>query len=260
MDINEFDPQRKIRGALSLVALASFFAPWGLISEHPRNPISWVGAIGLWVLSIVLTVSVVSDDVPWAWLPPREGTVDEAEAGRVLRREPLLEVQIHPRARANLPCLYGVFGLTASAIVHFGTYLGRELNSDHPLFWVLHIGIFPLFLAFLWRLRAWQSVRRGFLGLKQRQLRWRELRRYFPSWVPVLVMLLFAYVLANFFFSVTHLPPSGSDTVLTDAQAMYMARAFSGHWLIFYSIPALFFAYVPADARPSADDADSTSD
>jgi hypothetical protein len=103
MDINEFDPQRRIRSALSFVALASFFAPWGLISEHPRSPIAWLGAVGLWVLSIVLTVSVVSDSVPWAWLPPRTGTVHETEAGQVSRREPLLEVRIHPRARANLP-------------------------------------------------------------------------------------------------------------------------------------------------------------
>jgi hypothetical protein len=260
MDINEFDPRRKIRGTLSLLALASFFAPWGLVSEHPRSPTSWLGAVGLWVLSIVLTVSVVSDDVPWAWLPPREGGVDESETSQATRREPLLEVRIRPRARANLPCLYGVFGLTASAIVHFGTYVGHGLNPDHPLFWALHIGIFPLFLALLWRLRVWQSVRRGFLGLKQRQLRWRELLRYFPPWVPPLVMLLFAYVLANFFFSVAQLPPSGSDTALTDAQAMYTARAFSGHWLIFYTIPTLFFAFVPSDARPPDDDADSASD
>ena len=172
----------------------------------------------------------------------------------------MLEVQFRPRARANVLSLYGAFGLTASAIVHFGTYIGRGLSPDHPLFWALHIGIFPLFFAFVRRLRAWQSVRRGVFGFKQRQLRWRDLLGYFPPWVPPLVMLLFAYVMANFFLSTAHLPPRGSDTLLTDAQAVYTARAFSGHWLIFYTLPALFFAFVPADAQPPADDADSASD
>jgi hypothetical protein len=172
----------------------------------------------------------------------------------------VLEVQFRPRARANPLSLYGAFGLTASAIVHFGTYIGRGLNPDNPLFWVLHIGSFPLFFAFVWRLRAWQSVQRGHFGFKQRQLRWRELLAYFPPWVPPLVMLLFAYVLLNFFLSTAQLPASDSDALLTEAQAVYTVRAFSGHWLIFYMLPTLFFAFVPADARPPADGPDSAPD
>jgi hypothetical protein len=77
MDINEFDPRRRIRSVLSFLAVAGFFAPWGLISEHPRSPAAWLGAVCLWVLSIIFTVSVVSDAVPWAWLPPHEGAVDD---------------------------------------------------------------------------------------------------------------------------------------------------------------------------------------
>lgn len=178
-----------------------------------------------------------------------------------MRRQPVFEVRLRPHARANLPTLYGALGLAASAIVHFGTYLGRGLNPDHPLFLALHIGIFPLFAAFVWRLRAWQGVRRGFLGFKQRHLRWRALLRYFPPWVPPLVILLFAYVMANFFLSTAHLPATGSETLATDAQtAVYAARAFSGHWLIFYALPTLFFAFVPADARPPADGHDLASD
>jgi hypothetical protein len=170
----------------------------------------------------------------------------------------MLEVSFHPRARANVLSLYGMLGFTASSIVHFGTYLGRGLSSDHPLFWVLHIGIFPLFFVFVWRLRAWHRVRRGIFGLKQRQFRWRELRAYFPAWVPPLVVLLFAYVIANFFLATGHLSQTGSPTPPTDAQpALYMARAFSGHWLIFYLVPTLFFAFAPADARPPADTADT---
>ena len=163
----------------------------------------------------------------------------------------MLEVPIRPRPRANALSLYGTLGLATAAVVHFGTYFGRALNPEHPLFWGLHIAIFPLFFAFVLRLRPWQGAERGAFGLKQRQLRWRELLPFFPPWAAPAVVLLFAYVMANFFLSISHLPPKGSGTLLTDAQAMYTTRAFSGHWLIFYTLPALFFAFVPADARPA---------
>jgi hypothetical protein len=171
----------------------------------------------------------------------------------------MLEVRARPRVRVNALGLYGALGLAISSVVHFGTYAGRGLGPEHPLFWALHVGIFPLFFAFVFRLRAWQSVRRGAFGLKRRQLRWRELLPYFPAWVPPLVVVLFAYVMANFFLSSGHLPSKGAGTPLADAQAVYMARAFSGHWLIFYTLPALFFLFVPSDARPAADASDAAA-
>lgn len=47
---------------------------------------------------------------------------------------------------------------------------------------------------------------------------------------------------------------------MADHKAMYMVRAFSGHWLIFCTLPALFFRFGPSDARPAADapDADAS--
>ena len=51
------------------------------------------------------------------------------------------------------------------------------------------------------------------MGFKEARPQWDELRRYVPGWVP--------------------------------------AFAFSGHWLIFYAMPAIFFTFVPADARPA---------
>jgi hypothetical protein len=167
---------------------------------------------------------------------------------------------VSSRRRANALSLYGALGLAASAIVHFGTYVGRGLSAQHPLFWALHIGIFPLFFVFVFRLRAWSDVKPGMFGFKQNQLRWRELLAYFPPWVPPLVTVLFAYVMANFLLSMGHLPPKGTHAgPPTGAEAVYMARAFSGHWLVFYTMPMLFFTFVPADARPpveSPDDAD----
>ena len=169
----------------------------------------------------------------------------------------MLEVAVRPRVRLNVLALYGALALTIAAVVHFGTYVGRPISASHPLFWLLHVAIFPLFIVFVLRLGAWQGERRGAFGLKQRRLRWGALRPYFPRWVPPLVALLFVYVLGNFFFSVLHMPTKGSRTPLTDAHMVYMVRAFSGHWLIFYTLPALFFAFVPWNARPPVDPTDS---
>lgn len=168
----------------------------------------------------------------------------------------MLEVAARPRARLNVLSLYGGVGLIAAAIVHFGTYAGQQIGASHPLFWLLHAAVFPLFIAFALQVGAWQSERRGAFGLKRRQLRWRALRPWFPRWVPLLVVLLFVYTLANFFSSVLHLPAKGSGTSITDAHMVYMVRAFSGHWLLFYTLPTLFFAFVPWGAKPPVEPTD----
>jgi hypothetical protein len=124
------------------------------------------------------------------------------------------------------------------------------LSAENLLFWLLHIGIFPLFFIFVSRLRAWSSMQPGILGMRQRGLRWRELVPYFPKWVVPLVMVLWAYVFVNFFLSIQHLPAKGSPAGETDP--VFLARAFSGHWLVFYLLPALFFIYVPGEGPPAA--------
>jgi hypothetical protein len=166
------------------------------------------------------------------------------------------EVSAEPRVRLTFLAVYGLLGLAVAAAVHLGTYVGRGLDPDHPLFWLLHVGLFPPFFVFVFRLRAWTSARRGAFGLKQQALRWRELLPYFPAWVIALVSLLFFYTMANFLLSIGHLPTKGSGVPLTGAQSVYMVRAFSGHWLLFYALPALFFTFVPQDARPISASAD----
>ena len=164
----------------------------------------------------------------------------------------MLDVPYQRRARRNGLTVYGAIGFTVSALVHFGSYIGHTIHPENPLFWLLHIGIFPLFFAFVFRLRAWQATRRGMFGFRQAQLRWRELLAYVPMWVPPLVALLFAYVMVNFFVAMSHLASGGTTSGPSSTEALYTVRAFSGHWLIFYALPTLFFAFVPADARPAS--------
>jgi hypothetical protein len=162
----------------------------------------------------------------------------------------MLEEAFRPRARLSAMAAYGAIGSTMAVTVHFNTYVGRGLRETNPLFWLLHIGIFPLFFIFVFRLRAWSDVRPGAFGIRTRGLRWRELLPYFPRWVAPLVIVLWAYVFVNFFLSIQHLPPRGSPAGETDT--VFLTRAFSGHWLVFYLLPTLFFMYVPSDVPPAA--------
>ena len=163
----------------------------------------------------------------------------------------MLDLPYKPHARANAFALYGAAGFTIAALVHFGSYVGHTIRPENPLFWLLHIGIFPLFFALMVRLRAWQASRRGIFGFPRARLRWRELMAYVPGWVPPLVVLLFAYVMVNFLLATSHLPSRGVAGAESPEEAIYTVRAFSGHWLIFYALPSLFFTFVPADARPA---------
>jgi ABC-type branched-subunit amino acid transport system permease subunit len=149
-----------------------------------------------------------------------------------------------------------MIGFAAAAVVHFGTFAGSPIRPAHPLFWGLHFGVFPLFILMVLRLRAWQGESRGALDIAGRRLRWRELRPWFPSWATTLGILLFAYAAVNF-LAASHLGRSAQAVAsrgaqLPPEQAGYVMRAFSGHWLVFYGLPTLFFLFVPAAARPAS--------
>lgn len=152
-----------------------------------------------------------------------------------------------PRLRARLTPwgAYAAVLFLASAVVHAGTYLGYSLSPNTSLFFGLHVGIFPVFIALVRQSRSWHGERSGPFGLRYPRLDWREWRPFLPTWAPRLVAILWAYAIANFLFAWVHLPSRAATAVLTDAQTRYLARMFSGHWMVFYSLPLLFFTYVP---------------
>lgn len=172
---------------------------------------------------------------------------------------PMSDTYVVPQARLTPIGLYGLVGLAIAMAVHASTFTADPMSPEHPLFWILHVGIFPLFFAMLLRLRVWSERIPGRVGRASSRLRWRELRPYFPQWTVTLGAILFAYALVNFLLSVSHLPPShrGPHVPVTLEQARYTVRAFSGHWMIFYAVPAMFFAFVPSAARPAESSATS---
>ena len=156
--------------------------------------------------------------------------------------------EFRARARVTGWGVYAALFLLMSAVVHAGTHVGSGRSPGAPLFIGLHLGIFPVFIALLLRSRSWQRQRSGPFGLSYRQLDWREWQPFLPAWAPGVVAILGAYAFANFFFAAVHLPLRGTSAVQTHDQSVYMARMFSGHWLVFYALPLLFFTYVPQDS------------
>lgn len=154
-----------------------------------------------------------------------------------------------PQWRTSPLALYGLLGIGTAAIIHFETYFGLSIDLKDPLFFVVHIAIFPLFIAFVLRARRWSG--RVSLFNRSEPSHLRELLRFFPLWVYPAVLILFLYTALNFSLSARHLSQSSN---LTGTEARYMVRAFSGHWLFFFSIPTIFFGFVPKDARPQASD------
>jgi hypothetical protein len=166
-------------------------------------------------------------------------------------------MRTEPRAHFTPLALVGLTGFAVSLWVHVLTYLGIALQEHTSAVWLLHVGLFPPSFVMVIRLQRWSTgswwFRTGF--------RWRELAAYLPAWAIFSVVGLFGYAFVNFLLATSHLPAGVGATATVESgaatgshlQAVYTARAFSGHWLIFYGLPALFFLYVPANARPDPD-------
>jgi len=153
----------------------------------------------------------------------------------------MAETQVVPRARLTIPSAFALGALLLSAAVHAASFTSTPLRSDHPLFFLLHIGIFPLAGLMMWRLRAWPRESRGVLGYPK------ALSPYFPPGANRLGFVLFVYFLASFVLSFFRLPAHHSGE-LTPDQARFMVRMFSAGWLVFYTQLTFFFLFVPAAA------------
>jgi hypothetical protein len=142
---------------------------------------------------------------------------------------------------------YCLVGAGVSLLVNLLTYVGIATQEYVPLVWGLHLAIFPSFIVFAFRLREWHTG-----SWWHRRLLWREMLRFLPRTVAIGIPLLFAATLANFFTATSHLPNRGVPYQGTDHEtALYTIRAFSGHWVLFFALPAVFFLFVPAGPRRS---------
>jgi hypothetical protein len=157
--------------------------------------------------------------------------------------------------------LAAAIGLVASITVHVLTFFPGPpaVATDNPLFAGLHVGIFAVFgaflLAFRQRFGEWPRTRRHFLSA-------------FPGWARVLIGLAFAYAAVNFMYLLAeqHGLPQVRDGQLVlidhgkfiktltqdeyDLARNHGTRLFSGHWIVFYLIPTLYFLVVAKEDAP----------
>ncbi|MGV8118980.1 MAG: hypothetical protein AB2L14_04365 [Candidatus Xenobiia bacterium LiM19] len=131
-------------------------------------------------------------------------------------------------------------GFTLSLLAHILSFFDVDVQSEYPYVWLLHIGIFVVFIP-------------AILFLKKRRQN-DILARTSPAF-RVLAFALFIYAFFNFFFTIFLLKQGGCNPVSENGtyylknkghivreiseneyekQRAYDVRLFSGHWMIFY--------------------------
>ena len=115
------------------------------------------------------------------------------------------------------------FGLALSFVSHLASLLGGTgpLGGDA---WVLHIGIFVVWIPAIFVSRALTK------GVPQKDF-WKATLRGCPPWMRWMVTLLFGYALLNFILLLASRTPAKSSGPMTP----WDVYLFSGHWMIFYA-------------------------
>lgn len=144
---------------------------------------------------------------------------------------------------------FAAAGLAASFVVHLLTIGRVDILDSFPLVWALHVLIFPPFVLFVLTIVRTQS----------KPATWQDLLGLTPPWASLALKVLTYYAVVNFLlFMFLH----EGDPTLKDglyslsykgkfirwisedeyhaARAMTL-RGFSGHWMVFFAAPALYF-------------------
>ena len=124
----------------------------------------------------------------------------------------------------------GVVGFVASLAVHFATFTDY---APPGAVIVLHVGIFVAFVPVVFAVKTWAEGRDyDFSDFGSQWAFQKDLLSLIPGWQKVAVVLLMTYAAINFFLEVT--------PIVEDANGGFSFRGFSGHWLFFYFVSAVF--------------------
>lgn len=138
-------------------------------------------------------------------------------------------------------------GFFLSLMVHLTTFLGIDPSKRAPFVWGLHVGIFIVFIPMLIYQR---SEPKGYnFGAFMASM---------PNLARYAIVGLFVYAVLNFalFFLLSEggVPHERDGKYVLDnhgavirelseeeyeLQKAYIVRGFSGHWMVFYLVPAL---------------------
>ena len=142
-------------------------------------------------------------------------------------------------------------GLVLSLVVHLSTFAGVNPEAAFPGVWGLHVGFLALWVPAILVARR-RSIAAG-PGSERSGI-----MEHAPRWLRAVCSVFFAYAFFNFFFTIFVLNRGGGPRVidgrkvlhnhgkiireLTDEEyerhQAYVARTFSGHWMLFYGVAA----------------------
>ncbi len=154
--------------------------------------------------------------------------------------------------------IFALIGFFSSLFVHLSTFFGIDLSKHVPWVWVLHLGVFVIFIPMVF-----------VQGLGSRKDFWRKIFAAIPRWARYTIKAFFAYALINFalffFLSEGGVPDVREGKYVLhnhgqvirelseneyELQKAYVLRGFSGHWMVFYLVPAIVFWYRGRRAHP----------
>jgi hypothetical protein len=155
--------------------------------------------------------------------------------------------------------IFAITGFFSSLLVHLSTFWGIDPAKHVPWVWVLHLGIFVVFIPMI--MGQGSAPKKEF---------WNKTFAAIPRWASYTIKAFFAYAIINFalffFLSEGGVPDVRDGKYVLhnhghvirelseneyEWQKAYVVRGFSGHWMIFYMVPAIVFWYRRERAQTS---------
>jgi hypothetical protein len=112
--------------------------------------------------------------------------------------------------------------------------VGAVMGRREALFWILHMGIFVVWIPAVF-------VAKARVGNVNRKDFWKVVLQGSPDWIRYMVYGFLGYAVLNFALFMLK-APTGSTGMIPPAEVW---RGFSGHWMAFYSA-ALAILYAAA--------------
>ena len=128
-------------------------------------------------------------------------------------------------------------GFVASVVAHVASIAGIELPGGRNWF-VLHAGIFAVWIPAI-------LVMNRFRGRVSKKDIWKTAFAGSPVWMLTALKVIFGYSFVSFFLFVVNAPSHSKQSPVSLPAEI---RAFSGHWMIFYSVA--FATLYSARERP----------
>lgn len=136
--------------------------------------------------------------------------------------------------------LLALAGFALSLLAHILSFFSVDIQSEYPYVWLLHIGIFVVFIPAI---------------MFQKKKQKNDFMEHIPVHLKTMVIVFFIYAIFNFFFTLFVLKEGGCTPASENGmyylknkghiereisekeyekQRSYDVRLFSGHWMMFY--------------------------